>query len=254
MITGYRDRARGFTLLEIMLALVILAMIGMGVAAGLSAGIRAWESGERNLGMFQRRRIVSERLIREIGGAVNIRGKLEDEETAKMIFNGEQDSLSFLTTAGAMISPGKPLSLKESYIYVDPTAGLVIRESMFSRSDFFNQSRGYEYVLDPTVTDLQFRYYYLPKPSRTDPDQVIEGEWLDSWGPDQIEIEETVDKDDDSRVMEREIKRLLPLAVEVTITAVNTETDVEAQWPSLIVPLKEARAMGFSAKRKQRKK
>lgn len=254
MIDGSRDRTRGFTLMEIMLALMILAMIGMGVAAGLSAGIRAWESGERNLGMFQRRRIACERLIREIGGAVNIRGKLEDEETAKMIFNGEQDSLSFLTTAGAMLSPGRPLSLKESYIYVDPGAGLVIRESMFSRTDFFDRSRGFEYVLDPTVTDLQFRYYYLPKPSRTDPDKVIEGEWLDTWGPDQIEIEETVDQDDDSKLRDREIKRLLPLAVEVTITAVNPETEISAQWPSLIVPLKEARAMGFSAKRKKRKK
>jgi len=247
--------SRGFTLLEILLALSILTMISLGVAAGLSAGIRAWESGEKNLVAFQRKRIVCERLVREISSAINLTGKLEDEEEAQMIFDGASDSLSFITTASAMSSPGLPMTLKELAIFVEPGEGLIMSESMFARSDFFDRDRGFKYVLDPDVTELQFRYYYLPNPRKIRGEETsLEGEWLDSWGPEQIEIQEVVEEDDEgSRVRERELKKRLPLAVELTVFSQDPSSDIIQQWPPLTIPLQEARILWVSYKRIPRK-
>nr|HPQ41393.1 prepilin-type N-terminal cleavage/methylation domain-containing protein [bacterium] len=232
MMASSEHAQRGFTLMELLIAAAVVSLLAMGVAAGLSAALRAWESGERNLATYQTKRIVCDRLITEIGNAVNIRGQKEDEEQARMIFNGEPDALSFLTTAHALMSPTVPMALKETNIYVEPGVGLVIQEAMFSSTEFFSSDRGIRYVLDPTVTEIQFSYYYIPRPvnrsgsdSGTD-DDSLEGEWLDAWGPDHMEITEVIAEEESeegeapdrsTQLMEKEITMRLPLAVEVLI-------------------------------------
>ena len=248
-----RDQ-RGFTLLEVGLSMFILALISLGVAAGLSAGIRAWESGERDLDYYQRKRIVYDRITDEISGAINLRGKTEEDERRKMIFDGESDKLAFITTSPAITSPSLPSGLKELQIYVDPGAGLVFREALFSSTDFFGETRGFEYILDPFVTEIGFRYLYLPVPDRTESDLPTEGEWLSTWGPEHIEIEETTTEEEDGSVQQtREVRNHLPIAVEVTISTVNPDSNLVETWLPIIVPLKEARVLGVSKKRRSRK-
>jgi prepilin-type N-terminal cleavage/methylation domain-containing protein len=250
MRNSFQNNFSGFTLLEIMLALSILALLSLGIAAGLSAGVKAWESGEKNLESFQQKRIVCERLIREISCAIKLNGKLKNEEEAKLIFNGESDSLSFITTASAMFSPGIPLSLKETQIYVDPGEGLIIKESMFSRDDFFNHDKGNRYVLDPTVRDIEFQYFYIPNPKSVTDEADIEGEWLTSWGPEHITIQENIEEaDDGTKVRDRVIRKQLPVAVEIDISSEHPNSGGVEHWPSLIIPLQEARVLGVSFKR-----
>ncbi len=243
---------KGFTLLEVMLAMMILALISLGVAAGLSAGIRAWESGEKKLDKFQHKRIVYERLFREISSAINLRGKKEDDERYKMIFNGESDSISFVTTAESYTFPGFPIGLKESSISVESGRGLIMREAMFSSDDYFDRDHGIEYVLDPDVSSIQFRYYYLPRP-KSGEEMPDEGEWLDSWGPEHVEIEESSGSDDEGNFEKsKEVKMRLPLAVEVTLTVIDPDSEQVKDWTPLVIPLKEARLMGVSLKRRPR--
>ncbi len=257
MFTESQKDQTGFTLLEILVAVTVAAMLGMAVAAGLSAAVRAWESGEKNLELFQTKRIVCDRLITEIGNTINVKGRKEDEEKYQMIFSGDSHSLSFLTTAFALISPDVPMALKESQILVEPGVGLVIRESMFSSTEFFNSGRGYEYLLDPDVTDIQFSYYYVPRSQKSSSDEEPpEGEWLDAWGPEHIEIFETVEEEEGSegestRLRQQEITMRLPLAVEVVITSVNPSTEKAVVWQPLIIPLKEARVLGVSVRRRR---
>ncbi|MBN1297605.1 prepilin-type N-terminal cleavage/methylation domain-containing protein [bacterium] len=255
---------QGFTLMELLIAASVVAMLAMGVAAGLSAALRAWESGERNLETYQSKRIVCDRLIAEIGNAINVKGQSDDEEKARMIFNGETDSLSFLTTAHALMSPTVPMALKETNIFVEPGVGLIIYEAMFSSTEFFSRDRGVSYLLDPTITEIRFAYYYIPKPMQRggqaeEEPEVIDGEWLDTWGPDHIEIKEvsteeegSTEQDRSTQLLEREITMNLPLAVEVLITSQNPVTGDFQQWQPLIVPLKESRVLGVSVKRRER--
>ncbi|HPQ41527.1 MAG TPA: hypothetical protein PLV45_14240, partial [bacterium] len=123
------------------------------------------------------------------------------------------------------------------------------------------------YVLDPTVTEIQFSYYYIPRPvnrrgsdTGTD-DDSLEGEWLDAWGPDHMEITEVIAEEESeegeapdrsTQLMEREITMRLPLAVEVLITSENQNTGDRMEWQPLIIPLMESRVLGVSVKRRDR--
>lgn len=251
----YRNQD-AFTLMEILIAIAVVAMLAIGMAAGLSAAIKAWESGEKNLEMYQTKRIVTDRLRTEISNAVNIRGQQEDSDKYEMIFSGDKDSLSFLTTSHALSSPDMPMALKESSIYVEPGVGLVIREAMFSTTEFFNKAAGFVYVLDPTVSDIEFAYYYVPRRSRSlVSEDDIEGEWLSQWGPEHIEIIESFSEeegggDEASRMQQREVTMQLPLAVEVLVTSVNELTGQKTDWQPIIIPLKEARVLGLSITRR----
>lgn len=240
----------GFTLLEVLLAVAILAILSLGIAAGLSAGLRAWESGEYRLSKSQKKRIVVERLVQEISNAMNIRGKRESDDYARMIFDGKSDELSLMTSSESVTSPGMPTGLKELTISVEPGEGLTMRESMFSNDDFFSGSRGVTYILDPDITDVDFRYLLIPKKSSLD-DEPQEPEWMDSWGPDQVKIEETVEETDKGQqVREQEIKTQLPIAVEVTITITDPDTDDRIEWEPILIPMNAARVIGVSSKRR----
>lgn len=246
----------GFTLLEVILAVTILSLISLGIASGLSAGLKAWEAGERKMAQFQGKRIVTERLIREVTGSINLRGKLESEDYARTIFNGESDSLSFVTTSEPVTSPGMLTGLKEVSIAVSNGDGLVLREALFSNKEFFSNSRGIAYVLDETISSIRFRYLYIPmqKPdTEGDISESISAEWLDTWGPDHVKIEENVEETEaGDRVREKHITVNLPVAVEITLAQSDPYLNKTVEWEPILIPLKESRVMGVSAKRKSR--
>ncbi len=58
--------SRGFTLLELMIALTIVAMIVVIIFGALRIGIRAWEKGERDVDSRQRQRIVLDLIKRQL--------------------------------------------------------------------------------------------------------------------------------------------------------------------------------------------
>ncbi len=248
--------SKGFTLLEVVLAVTILSLITLGIASGLAAGLKAWESGEQKMSRFQTKRIVAERLIREVSGAINLRGKLESEEFARTIFNGDSDSLSFVTTSDPVTSPGTLTGIKEIAISVNGSEGLTLRESLFSNKDFFSGSRGVAYSLDPNISGIRFRYLYIPL-ERPDPEEPgseeTSEEWLDTWGPDHIQLEETVEETEEgARVREKHINVNLPVAVEITLTEVDETNGKTSEWEPILIPLKESRVIGVSTKRRVR--
>jgi prepilin-type N-terminal cleavage/methylation domain-containing protein len=249
MRSAATERNRGFTLLELMLTVAILAMVSMGIAAGLSAGIRTWESGERKMDSFQQKRILYERVFREISSAVNLRGKSENDEFARLIFNGEADAVTFISTAEAMTSPGLPMGLKETALFVDSGEGLMVQESIFSNKDFFNRSRGVAYALDKDVTGIKFKYLYLSTEEDESGDYK-DGEWLDEWGPDHIQIEEQVVEGENNtgEVKEKEVKTQLPAAIEVTISVASRDSGQTTDWDPFIVPLSSSRVIGVAPK------
>ena len=61
-----RCDSRGFTLLELLISMTILALITLLVFGAFRMGIRAWERGERNIDAHQRERIVLDLITRQI--------------------------------------------------------------------------------------------------------------------------------------------------------------------------------------------
>src|SRR5262245_4122536 len=91
-----RSGAAGFTLLEMVLALVIFGMIAAVVYSAFYFGHRAVVSGERAADDNQRTRLAEEFLGRQMRSAVYAWAKHDEEDVP--FFLGYSDGLSFVTS------------------------------------------------------------------------------------------------------------------------------------------------------------
>ncbi|MEZ4524581.1 MAG: type II secretion system protein [Desulfobacterales bacterium] len=85
----------GFTLLELLISLTIVALITVLVFSALRIGVRAWEKGEENVENRQRYRIVLN-LMRLQLAAVCLSASGSGENQAP-IFRGESDFVEFIS-------------------------------------------------------------------------------------------------------------------------------------------------------------
>ena len=72
---GLRRDGRGFTLLEVILAVSILAVVVVLATAALRVGLRAWESGQRRADLQQESRALVELVSEALAGASAYRGR-----------------------------------------------------------------------------------------------------------------------------------------------------------------------------------
>ena len=142
-----RHLERGFTLIELVLALTIVAVMVTLLFGGLRVGLRAWQRGEERAAVLQHARSVTQLLQESLGGIYAYRGRADqDTPSDVLLFQGEAERLSFVT-----VSP--PMSLPAAIAFVAVTLsmdagdapGLAIREKASS-------------VVDPTITAIRFRY------------------------------------------------------------------------------------------------
>jgi general secretion pathway protein J len=93
-----RDR-RGFTLLEVILAVSILAVIVLLATAALRVGLRAWEAGQRRADLQQESRALVELVSEALAGASAYRGRLGLSPERIVLFEGEPEEVRFVTSA-----------------------------------------------------------------------------------------------------------------------------------------------------------
>lgn len=103
-----RRRERGFTLLELIVAMTVFGMVGLGIFGVLVLGGRSAGKGERVAEQARRYRIANDVLARQVAAAEPIQLPQPDEEglsddedadRAQPFFRGEADMLEFVTTA-----------------------------------------------------------------------------------------------------------------------------------------------------------
>ncbi len=205
-------RHKGFTLLELLVAMTIVSMIMVIIFSGFYLGVNSWKKGERSIDRQQRLRVVLDQFEQEIRSAffLQVRCSSDDLSSQKAIaINADSSKLSFITvTQGLIGDPTKKASLRMVSYYVnsqdDEKAGFVVEEYQNYINFFYpERSESKVYQLDPSITDISFRYYRLYK----DPDKVAtnkglnmddlnkeeqeKGEWVDSWDPCK-EIEDSI--------------------------------------------------------------
>jgi general secretion pathway protein J len=86
-------RQRGITLLELLIALVLLGFIMTLLFAGLDLGTRSWDAGERRMNGASRQAVVDDFLRRTLEGAWPLMWRKDDEDV--LAFAGEAESLRF---------------------------------------------------------------------------------------------------------------------------------------------------------------
>lgn len=90
---------RGFTLIEIVLALSTLAVVVLLATAALRIGLRAWEAGQRRADLQQESRALVELVGEALAGATPYRGRVSLSPERVVLFEGEPEEVRFVTSA-----------------------------------------------------------------------------------------------------------------------------------------------------------
>ncbi len=164
---------KGITLLELLIALALAVIILTTLFAGMRAGHKSQASGSEKAELTQKMQIVSDRLSWLIRGAYPFVLKKPDEQ--ELFFNGESDSLGFVTTSIDEYGTGPEdlAGLKWVSVYKDDDA-LKIREHVYFLEEVWDDSGGNEYVLLSDLDDITFEYFDIPE-------DESEGSWSSEW-------------------------------------------------------------------------
>jgi general secretion pathway protein J len=205
-------RARGFTLLEVVIAVGITAMMGVLIAAAFQSGYRTKELVESEADRYRTLRTGTERMVREISSAFvsdhyDTR-RYRDQNDRPTNFIGTRDRLLFSTMAHQRLYADAKESdqmVVEYYTKSTPGPGGQSQMNLMRREDSILDDRmdrgGTEDVLVENVKRIDFAYWDSDKK-----------DWVDEW---------------DTRRIEK--KSILPVRVRISIFAVD-ETGREARY------------------------
>jgi len=235
----------GFTLLELLIAGTITAIIVVLILSAFQVASKAWAVGERRGESTQRTRVAISHLVGDIKSAYPSKVRMFEQAgrtrlSRVLLFSGLSDSISFVTKESGISGEENAFGVRSVTYFVnssgaDDEAGLVVREgNPFVEEPFEN---GVTFQLDPNVTAISFRYFFDPnirsrfssfvgKVAEREP-----GEWLDEWdsyGEGSSEIGLSVEQG-------KEVQRFLPKSVEITMTVI--QDGEERTLEPFIVPI-----------------
>lgn len=182
----FMNNARGFTLLELILSLVIIGFI-VGISLGaIRMGIATQEAGAKRAETFQRLRIIGEHLSEKIKSSYPVFIQpAQDEFAAKkssrnrriLAFEGRKNSIRLVTFAHPLSSPEDLVWAHEAKFYLGKhpkteETGVIMMEKDISDGDIFSnlddKTEGRYFLLAKDVSHLEFRYYrQAEKPKKT---------------------------------------------------------------------------------------
>lgn len=165
-IPAYRwicAKQKGFTLLEILIAMTILSLIAVIIGASLRLGIRAWERGEADIESSQNIRFFVERLSQQIKSAYPYQMQIDGEKA--IAFQGKSDSIFFVTSSVRDNEGGL-----KWFSYFVKDGSLTVQEGMLPDKKVMEKISEDGEVLDLNISELKFGYFSSEKK-----------EWKESW-------------------------------------------------------------------------
>jgi len=170
---------RGFTLIELVVAMALLGTMMLLLYSGLSFSVRSWDAGDVNGRRTADRRIGENFLRREISELFPMRWK--EPNVVKFAFEGEKDHLRFVSSRPAGIAQGG-LSLVSLEV-LDEGGGsrkrnLVMRRAMpdEEQKSFAPLDKAEATVMIAGVQGVTFEYFG----SEND---FTPPQWSDTWKP-----------------------------------------------------------------------
>src|SRR5262249_18524752 len=89
LFEGPVKRGRGFTLVELVLALSIVALMLVILFSGLRVTIRAWQRGEERANALEHARSMAQLVQQTLAGAYPFQGPMDESSAAQVVFKGE---------------------------------------------------------------------------------------------------------------------------------------------------------------------
>jgi general secretion pathway protein J len=195
-------RQRGFTLVEVIIALTIVATLLVITFAGLRVGLAAWQRGDERGQALERSRSVAQIITRTLGSAYPYQVAAMGREPAHLLFEGAADRVAFVTAAPPF--PGAdPVAFTAVTLGLStgPAPGLALTQKVLPNEKPFDVTLAPIFV-DGAISGVRFRYL-----------KGTTGEWTDRW--------------------DAAAEKTLPLSIEVTLTILQAGRSVEQ--PPLIV-------------------
>jgi prepilin-type N-terminal cleavage/methylation domain-containing protein len=166
-------RPSGFTLLEVVLAMVILALMSAICYGAFHVAIRAVERGEVAVVTAQRLRSATDVMIRQVKSTVAYPVQNEDEDVYPF-FVGQPQSMTFVTANGLLGGGG--LARVRYYVQPDPLALVLEEDPYFSPADLGEMQPDEPGLAAAVLLDgfrgLQFQYLL---------DDGADLEWRNDW-------------------------------------------------------------------------
>ena len=160
---------RGFTLLEVLLALAIVGALLVIAFGGMRVAIGAWRQGEDRAEAHQHVRGVALSVARAVGGAYPYSASRGEAPDPVVLFFGSENRLELVSQSAPFPFP-VPIAFTAVVITLgedEERPGLVIRQRALPNRNPFGEA---EVVFhDPTVAALGFKY------------MDESGAWYDTW-------------------------------------------------------------------------
>lgn len=147
-------RQHGFTLLELLLALAILATLVALLLAGLRVGVSAWEGGEARAELQQRLRAVAGHLEEALASAYPYQSRA-DGGARRVLFEGEPRRVRFVTAGAPLTLPGS-IAFHAVTLAWEAEEGLTLTEAPLPAEAPF--AGGTRLTLDREVSGLRLSY------------------------------------------------------------------------------------------------
>lgn len=208
-----KNSESGLTLIEIIMALTIAAVIFAILFWALRLGYRSVEKGMEREEISQHMRILTDRLTWLLRGAYP--HVVMTPEGNVLYFAGTDESVGFVTTSVDIYSESlqDASGLKWVTLFAD-SEGLKMQEDIYFAEVFEEEPRD-EYIFDPTVTEIAFEYL--------DPgEEGDEMEWVTEWDPEEMEY--------------------MPSAVKISLAFEHKEKEI--LMPPIVVALRTGQIIG----------
>ena len=161
---GARRRMAGFTLLELLVALLLLGMISTMALGGVRLGARTWETVTAKAGENGRAQVVRAFLARELAQAVPVFVTDRGGER-RLAYEGDRESLTLVAPLAAHFGLGGFQRLELAIVDDDPGAGagkqLILKRRRFHRADGLDAAAGEEdeiHLLLDGIEEAEFAY------------------------------------------------------------------------------------------------
>ena len=171
-----RRQAAGFTLIEVIIAMVLLVTIMVLLYAGLSFALKSWDAGDANGRRVADRRLGENFLRRELMELFPMRWK--NATMVKFAFEGEKDHLKFVSSRPAGLSQGglSLVSLEVQAKEGNRGRNLMMRRAMPDDEavDFKPLDGAEAVVLIADIDTAAFSYFGAEN-------DFAEAKWTDKW-------------------------------------------------------------------------
>ena len=200
-------RARGFTLLEVLMAVLLLAVLLGGAYGGLRASANAMRAGEAAIDRTDRLRTAQEFLRRQFNQITPLAYAHDDKEGLNVVFEGDGQFMRFVAPMPGYLSRGGPYVQTLELVRGKNGLQLQFSDTMLNGydADKPGKDEAEPVVLLDHIASGRFLYRGLDEQGQL-------GDWSGDW----------------------QTTEITPLMLRVELTM---QPGVQIPWPTLDVPL-----------------